>query len=52
MNRRSWLSVLGVSAAGNLAGLAAVTDSQANKRSLALSLESFRVGTAEQMARL
>jgi hypothetical protein len=52
MNRRSWLSSLCVSAFGSLAGLSAVTDSRAHKRSWLLSLESFRVGNAEQMARL
>jgi hypothetical protein len=41
-----------VSAFGSLAGLSAVTDSRANKRSWLLSLESFRIGHAEQMASL
>ena len=52
MNRRSWLSALGVSAAGSLAGFSAVTDSQAGQRTWVLSLESFRVNHAEQMPRL
>jgi hypothetical protein len=52
MNRRSWLSSLGLSAAGSLAGLPAVADTQANTRSWTLSLESFRVSYPEQMARL
>jgi hypothetical protein len=52
MNRRSWLSALGVSAAGKLYGLSAGADSEANKRPWALSMESFRVSTADQMARL
>lgn len=52
MNRRNWLSSLGVSAAGSLAGLSAVTDSQTNKQSWVLSLESFRVSHAEQMGPL
>jgi hypothetical protein len=52
MNRRSWLSLLGVSAFGSLTGLSAVTDSRANKRSWFLSLETFRLSDAEQMARL
>lgn len=52
MNRRSWLSLLGVSAFGSLTGLSAVADSRANKRSWFLSLESFRLSDAEQMARL
>ena len=52
MNRRSWLSSLGVSAAGSLAGFSAVTDSQADKRTRVLSLESFRVSHADQMPRL
>lgn len=52
MNRRNWLSSVGVSAAGGLAGLSAVADSQANKRSWVLSLESFRVSHTEHMARL
>ena len=50
--RRNWFFSLGVSAAGSLAGLSAVTDSQANKRSWVLSLESFRLSHADQMARL
>jgi hypothetical protein len=52
MNRRNWLSSLCVPAFGSLAGLSAVTDSRVNKRSWLLSLESFRVNHAEQMARL
>ncbi len=52
MNRRSWLSSLGVSAAGSLAGFSAVTDCQADKRTWILSLESFRVSHADQMLRL
>jgi hypothetical protein len=52
MNRRSWLSSLGLSAAGSLAGFSAVTDSQADKRTWVLSLESFRVSHADQMPRL
>src|SRR5215469_13302883 len=52
MNRRNWFFSLGVSALGSLAGLSAVTDPQANKRSWVLSLESFRVSDADQMARL
>ena len=52
MNRRNWLSSVGVSAAGSLAGLSAVTDFQANKRSWVISLESFRVSHAEKMGRL
>jgi len=52
MNRRSWLSSLGVSAAGSLAGFSAVTDSQAEQRTCILSLESFRVSHADQMLRL
>ena len=52
MNRRSWLSSLGVSAAGSLAGFSAVTDSQAGKQTWVLSLESFRVSHADQMPRL
>lgn len=52
MNRRSWLSSLGVSAAGGLAGFSAVTDSQADKQTWVLSLESFRVSHADQMPRL
>ena len=52
MNRRSWLSALGVSAAGSLAGFSAVTDSQAGQRTWVLSLESFRVSHAEQMPRI
>ena len=52
MNRRFWLASLGVSAAGSLPGFSAVTDSGAGKRIWVLSLESFRVGHAEQMPRL
>ena len=52
MNRRNWLSSLGVSAAGSLAGLSAVAVSQADKRSWVLSRESFRVSHGEQMTRL
>jgi hypothetical protein len=52
MNRRSWLSSLGVSVFGSLAGLSTVTDSRAGGRSWVLSLESFRLSHAEQMARL
>ena len=52
MNRRSWLSSLGVSAAGSLTGFSAVTDSQADKWTWVLSLESFRVSHADQMPRL
>src|SRR5262249_42193648 len=52
MNRRSWMSWLGVSAAGTLAGLSAVRESQPNKHTWILSLESFRVREADQMPRL
>lgn len=52
MNRRSWLSSLGVSAAGSLAGLSAVKDARADKRTSVLSLESFKVSHADQMPRL
>jgi hypothetical protein len=52
MNRRSWLSALGVSAAGSLAGFSAVTNSQAGQRPRVLSLESFRVSHPEQMPHL
>src|SRR5215469_13811633 len=52
MNRRNWLSSVGMSAAGSLAGFSAVTGSLTNQRSLVLSLESFRVSGAEQMTRL
>ena len=52
MNRRSWLSALGLSTAGGLAGFSAVTESQAGKRTWVLALESFRVSHAEQMPRL
>jgi NIPSNAP protein len=52
MNRRSWLSSMGLSAAGSLAGFSAVTDSRADKRTWVLSLESFRVSHADQMPRL
>ena len=52
MNRRSWLSSLGMAAAGSLPGLSAAADSQVNTRPWALSLESFRVSYTEQMARL
>ncbi len=52
MNRRSWLSSLGVSVFGSMAGLSAITDSRADKRWSVLSLESFRLSSAEQMAPL
>ena len=52
MNRRSWLSSLGISAAGSLAGFSAVSDSQADKRTWVLSIESFRVSHADQMPRI
>jgi hypothetical protein len=52
MNRRKYLCSLGLSAAGSLVGLSAITDSRANKCSWVLSLESFRARHAEQMARL
>jgi hypothetical protein len=53
MNRRNWLSsMMGVSAVGSMAGLSAVTDSRANERLSVLSLESFHVSDADQMARL
>jgi hypothetical protein len=52
MNRRCWLSSLGVSAAGSLAGLAAVKESQPNTDTCFLSLESFRVRQADGMQRL
>src|SRR5689334_15737742 len=52
MNRRSWLSSLGVSAAGSLAGFCAASDSPADKRTSVLSLESFKVSHADQMPRL
>jgi hypothetical protein len=52
MNRRNWLSSVGLSAAGSLAGLQSVADAQKTKRSWVLSLETFRVSHAEQMGRL
>jgi NIPSNAP protein len=52
MNRRSWLSSFGVCAAGSLAGLSAVRESQPNKHTWVLCLESFRVRQADQMPRL
>src|SRR5262249_48497927 len=52
MNRRSWLSALGVSAAGSLAGFSAVTDSPVGRRTRVLSLASFWVSHAEQMPHL
>lgn len=52
MNRRTWLSSLGVSAASSFATASAATDSQAGKATCVLSLESFRVSRADQMPRL
>ena len=52
MNRRSWLSWLGVSAAGSLASRSAVSESQPNSRTWVLSIESFHVRQADQMPRL
>ena len=50
MNRRNCLSSLGLSAAGSVVGLAAVTAT--NERPWVLSLESFRVSNAERLRRL
>ncbi len=52
MNRRSLLAWLGVSAAGSWVGLSAFGESQPNKHTRVLSLESFRVRQADQMPRL
>ena len=53
MNRRTCLSSLGASVLGSLAGLSAVTESRrVDERSWILSLESFRLRHAEQMAGL
>src|SRR5215831_8384466 len=52
MNRRSLLSWLGVSAAGNLAVLPAVREFPHHKNTWVLSLESFRVRQVGEMPRL
>jgi hypothetical protein len=52
MNRRSWLSWLGVSAAGSLACHSTVRAFQPNEGTWVLSIESFRVRQADQMPRL
>src|SRR5579871_585015 len=52
MNRRTWLSSLGVSAASSLAAASAVPDSQTARPTRVLSLESFRVSHPDQMPRL
>ena len=52
MNRRTWLSSLGVSAASSLAAAPAVPASQAGKPTCVLSLENFRVSHTDQMPRL
>jgi hypothetical protein len=52
MNRRSWLSSLGVSAVGSWAGLSAVKEAQPNTVDCFVSLESLRVRQADQMPRL
>ena len=52
MDRRSLLSWLGVSAAGSVAGLSAIRESQPKARACVLCLESFRVRQADQMPRL
>jgi hypothetical protein len=51
MNRRTWLSSLGISAASGFTGLCAVTDSKPNEQTWVVSLESFRAN-ADEMARL
>jgi hypothetical protein len=52
MNRRNLLSAVGLSAVAGLDGLSAATGSSATKRQSVVSLESFRVGDAEQMTQL
>ena len=52
MNRRTWLSSLGVSAASSLAAASTVPDFQTVIPTCVLSLESFRVTHADQMPRL
>jgi len=52
MNRRTWLSSLGISAAGAFTGLSARTDSGGAKQSWVVSLESFRASRADQMPQL
>lgn len=52
MDRRSLLSWLGVSAAGSVAGLSAVRESQPNKNTRVICLESFRARQTDQMPRL
>src|SRR5689334_8607036 len=49
MNRRTWLSSLGLSAASSLAAASAAPDSQAAKPTCVLSLESFLVHHPDQM---
>ena len=52
MNRRNWLSSMGVSAVGSMAGLSAVTDFQAKARLSVLTLETFRLSHVDQLADL
>jgi hypothetical protein len=53
MSRRSCLSLLAIPGAGSLAGISAVTGFDSDKqRPKVLSLESFRVSSADQMPRL
>src|SRR5215472_6091799 len=52
MNRRSLLALLGISAAGSLAGLSDITGSGPTKQTWVVSLECFRVSHADQMPHL
>src|ERR1700752_2340854 len=49
MNRRTWLSSLGISAAGSFTGLSAKTNSGTPKQTWVVSLETFRAGHPDQM---
>jgi hypothetical protein len=52
MNRRTWLSSLGISAASGFTGLSAITNSGSTKQTWVVSLESFRASHADQMRHL
>lgn len=52
MNRRTLLSLLGISAASSFTSLSASTSSDPTEQPWVVSLESFRVGHADQMPHL
>jgi hypothetical protein len=52
MNRRNWLSSLGISAASGFTGVSLITNSGPTKQTGVVSLERFRANHANQMAGL